>query len=226
MPNLSNHQDSEADNQNSTYLTFYHHSNESTTTLVRRPLSYGSIESRVTFFDSDSDSPASLSRRASSPSSLQGPAHRPKPLWDCRWPFPDNDTPAHGDSELGYLETDTLGPTGVHRHELNDISLSTDRPLARLESFANRDQWAQWIQRCQTFSEISVIKEVKRGKGIIVAPEFVKEAQSAKLVGFADSEAQERPGIFNSNVSKFSAAAGTWSSVFSKNGPLPREAGC
>ncbi|TID24824.1 hypothetical protein E2P81_ATG03934 [Venturia nashicola] len=182
MPTLSSYQDSEADNQNLTHLTFYHHSNESTTTVMPSRLSHGSTESRATFFDSDSDSSASSSRRISSPSSLQGSAHRFKPLWDRRWPFLDDETPTHGAVELGYPEVITLGSFVPHMYELKDISLSADRLLARLGTFVNRDEWAQWMQPCQTLGESRVIREVKKGKGIITTADRVKAAQSAHVL--------------------------------------------
>lgn len=224
MPSLSSYQESEADQQDSTHLTFYHHSNESATTLVLRRLSQGSIQSRATFLDSDSDSSASSSRRASSPTLSQRVANTPKRSWDRRWPFIDDDTVVNGDFELGYPEIDTLGPLGALLHELNDISLSADRPLARLETLRIRDQWAQWMQRCQTLGEIRVMGTVKTGRGIIVTPEFVEEAQSAEFVGFAPGEAEERIRIFNSDASKCSAMVGSWSVGSSFNDTLPSEA--
>lgn len=193
MPSLSSYQDSEADNQDSAHLTFYHHSNESTITLVPRPLSQVSAPSsreHETFFHSDSDSSTSSIRRTTSPTLGRKAAARPASSWSRRWPFSDDNTTVYGDFELGYPEIDTLGPLRTLFHELNDISLSADRPLARLDRFGARDQRAQWMQRCQILGEKRVTRRVERGNGKIITHELVREGQSVEFVGFAEGEAK------------------------------------
>lgn len=208
MPSLSNYQDSVAGNQTTSLLTFYYHSNQSTTTLVPRRLSHGSTESRVTFFESDSNSSASSSRRVSSPPFSHGRACRPKPSWERGWPFLD------GDIQLDYSEFGALGHLRAHVHGLNDISLSADRTPARLEPSAKQCQWAQRTQRFQTLGERRVVREVKSGRGIINQAASVKEAQSAGFVGFAEGEAEERIRISNADASKCDAAVDSWSIGF------------
>lgn len=193
MPSLSSYQDSEADNEDSSHLTFYHQSNESTTTLLPRPLSQGGAPSsreREMFFNPDSDSPTSSIRRTTSLTLGREAAASSASSWSQRWPFSDDNTTTYGDFELGYPEIDTLVPLGTLLHELNDISLSADRPLARLERFGVRDQRAQWMQRCQTLGERRMMRRVERGSGIIVTHGLVKEEQCAEFVGFAEGEAE------------------------------------